>query len=77
MRVNSSDRWSFQRLKKSNQGQIFGKRVVVGMLPEPIPVLKGKDAQEFLKYDSRPLSKNELTALEKAEENCRQMKQID
>jgi hypothetical protein len=47
------------------------------MLPEPIPVLKGKDAQEFLKYDSRPLSRKELKALEKAEENYRQMKQID
>ncbi len=44
------------------------------MLPEPIPVLKDKDAKEFLKYDSRPLSKADRKTLEKADKIYAQIK---
>ena len=36
------------------------------MLPEKIPVLRGKMAKEFLKYDSRELTKEERDSLKHA-----------
>lgn len=37
------------------------------MLPEQMPVLKGKTLEKFLEYDRRPLSKEETVFLEKAD----------
>ena len=37
-------------------------------MTEKIPVLEGKDAEEFLKYDSRELTKEEKKSLQKAYE---------
>jgi hypothetical protein len=41
------------------------------MLPEPIPELKGKALEKFLEYDRRPLSKDEVELLRKADETFR------
>ena len=37
------------------------------MLPESIPVLKGKAAEQYLKYDAEPLPKEEIEALQEAD----------
>jgi len=37
------------------------------MLPEPMPALKGKAAEEFLKYDRRTLSESEKKDLKRAD----------
>jgi hypothetical protein len=38
------------------------------MLPESIPVLKDKAAEQFETYDRKPLEKEEVRSLEKADE---------
>ncbi len=40
----------------------------VSIMNEDILTLKGKEAEEFLEYDSRPLSEDEKTSLQKAKE---------
>ena len=37
------------------------------MLPESIPVLKAKAAEQFEKYDARPLDAAEVLSLEEAD----------
>jgi hypothetical protein len=37
------------------------------MLPEPIPVLKGKAAEQFFEYDAKPLPDKEVEALAEAD----------
>jgi len=37
-------------------------------MTEKVPVLEGKDAEEFLKYDSRELTVEEKTFLKEAHE---------
>lgn len=37
------------------------------MLPESIPVLKGKAAEQFLEYDAKPLSSKEVEQLREAD----------
>ena len=37
------------------------------MLPESIPVLKEKAAEQFEKYDRKPLEKEEIRSLEEAD----------
>jgi len=46
------------------------------MLPEPIPVFVGKDAEEFLKYDRRSLSASEKKDLERAKKVFEKIKEI-
>lgn len=42
--------------------------LVKAMLPESIPVLKDKAAEQFEKYDARPLKTEEVTSLKEADE---------
>lgn len=37
------------------------------MLPESIPVLKEKAAEQFAKYDAKPLQAEEVRSLEEAD----------
>ncbi len=37
------------------------------MLPESIPILKDKAAEQFSKYDARPLEEKELKSLDEAD----------
>ncbi len=37
------------------------------MLPESIPVLRGKAAEQFLEYDAKPLSEKEVEFLQQAD----------
>ena len=37
------------------------------MRPEPLPVLKGKSAKEFMKQVAKPLSQKDLETFKKAE----------
>lgn len=37
------------------------------MLPEPMPMLKGKEAEKFLEYDCRKLSASDKTDLKLAD----------
>ena len=37
------------------------------MLPESIPVLKGKAAEQFLEYDAKPLPEKEIETLQEAD----------
>jgi hypothetical protein len=39
-----------------------------GMLPESLPVLKEKAAEQFEKYDRKPLEKEEIESLKEADE---------
>lgn len=32
------------------------------MLPKPVPVLRGKEAERFIEYDEKPLTKREEAA---------------
>lgn len=38
------------------------------MLPEPIPILKDKAAEQFREYDAKPLDEEEIRSLRKADE---------
>ncbi len=38
------------------------------MLPESIPILKGKAAEQFLEYDTKPLTTEEVKSLKRADE---------
>lgn len=33
------------------------------MLPKPMPVLRGEEAERFIEYDEKPLSKKEKAAI--------------
>lgn len=45
------------------------------MRPDPLPVLKGKSAEEFVKQVEKPLSKKQLATFKKAEEVYKTIKQ--
>jgi len=44
------------------------KRRKERVLPEPIPILKDKAAEQFREYDAKPLDEEEIRSLRKADE---------
>lgn len=45
------------------------------MRPDPLPVLKGKSAEEFVKRVEKPLSRKQLETFKKAEKVFKAIKQ--
>jgi len=46
------------------------------MRPEPVPALKGKDAERFLKAIQKPSSSEDYALFEKAEEVFKSIKRV-
>jgi len=67
LRPQFLNRYGTLRYLKGTIEVTFCAQKVLSMLPEPMPALKGKAAEEFLKYDRRTLSESEKKDLKRAD----------